>query len=143
MLKCKNDSKRLVIELNHRIDPRLEGVIRDLAAVTGRVFSKDLTITCLFRSEAENDAVGGYEFSAHLVGRGGDLRSRNFSDEEKKSIDTYLHKVYGKDYLYWKFHNSGHGEHLHLNIRFTHGRWDDELKECFENQKSRNTVFLQ
>ena len=131
MLTEKNNSKRLFKERT-MIDARFELVVLGLAYFVSLEMKKDLTATEYFRSEEENTAVGGGKHSAHKVGRGGDFRSRLFTVSEKALIDNYLENVWGKDFLYWIWHDSGHGEHLHLQIRYKHARMDEELKIGFE-----------
>ena len=143
MIKYKEKPSRLEYEFGHYIDPRLCGMIFALGQFVEYEFGIDLTVTCLMRSEEENAAMGGVEFSSHIYGRGGDLRSRIFTAEEKNKIENWLERSYGNNDHYWKFHDSGNGEHLHLQIRHCQARWDDTLKENFENKVSRSQFLTE
>ena len=46
------------------------------------MWHKPFILTCLNRTEEENKAVGGSKYSAHKYARGGDGRSRIYSDSE-------------------------------------------------------------
>lgn len=112
----------MLLDWQEDIDPRLRSVLLELSEWTMRVFSKGLVITCLNRSIIENNKVGGKSTSAHLRGRAADIRSRSFKPGQLQLILRHLEKVWGHDFLYVSAHNSGHGPHIHINIRYAHNR---------------------
>ena len=101
----------------HLIDFRLRAVLLDLHAYTMREFNLPVVVTCLSRTKEENEAIGGYEFSAHLDGRGGDIRVKYRPATVVKAMEDYLREKWG-DFLYVVVHDTGSGNHLHLNIRY-------------------------
>lgn len=103
------------------IDPRICAILLALAEWTMRKWGIGVVITCLNRTTLENVKVGGSIYSAHLRGRAADIRSYTFTDQQIKGIIEYLDTAWG-DFLYVKYHNSGNGPHIHINIRYKHRR---------------------
>jgi len=123
MLKLKEENgleyeARLEVELHRRVDKRLRSILLDLAYEVERKYKKDIIITCLERTEKENQEVNGSPFSSHMDGRGADLRSFIFSIKQLDYIENYLYNTWGKSFVYVKVHDSGSGQHIHLNIRY-------------------------
>jgi len=111
----------MTLDWQDLVDPRLCAVLLALAEWAMRKWNKGIVITCLNRTTLENAKVGGSIYSAHLRGRAADIRSRTFTDEQLRQIVDYLNLVWG-DLLYVKYHNSGSGPHIHINIKYTHRR---------------------
>lgn len=115
---------RLELEFFHRIDPRLRGILWVLDDWSVRTTGKNIIITCLNRTEEENKAVGGYKWTAHYVGRAGDLRAHLFSDIEIERLIAYAKEVWGEDFIYIVCHGEGPNRHIHININRRHHRKD-------------------
>lgn len=113
---------RLIKEFHHEIDPRLSAILLGLDNWTRVQLGKELTITCLNRTKEENKKVGGVAWSAHLDGRAADIRTWNLTDEDIGRIKRYLSESWGTDFLFFKYHDSGSGKHIHLNINYKHRR---------------------
>ena len=113
---------RLHTEFEDKIDPRLRGVLFDLTLWTWRKFKVQLVLTQLNRTKEENDNLGGYEFSAHLYGRGADVRTHDFTEDQIAQIVEYLNKTWNtkrqEKFLHIKYHSARTGPHLHINIRW-------------------------
>lgn len=115
----KSKVVRLLLEYDNKIDRRLRAVLMDLGQhVAVNMAADPITVTCLNRTKVENDRLGGSQYSAHLSGRGVDIRVWNYSDETIEKIRIYLEQTWGCKFLFFKHHNSGSGEHIHLNIRW-------------------------
>ena len=112
----QNYHDRLENQFLHRIDPRLRGVLWELDDWSVRTTGKNITITCLNRTEEENERVGGKKRSAHRCGRAADIRSYLFSEIEIERLVAYLYEVWGPEFLHIVHHDSGHGDHIHINI---------------------------
>ena len=118
-------TKRIQEEFETRMDPRTRIVNEDIADFVYREFNKPWTITCIMRTPAENAAVEGKEKTAHYVDisgyvRADDCRSRNFTKKEKREIIEHVNSVWNRfvEYVHIVHHNSGHGEHFHININY-------------------------
>ena len=111
---------RLDVEFTRTIDKRLKAILLDLADEVQRKFKKNIILTCLNRTEEENQKVNGSPFSAHLYGRGADIRIWHFSQKELDFITNYLYNIWSDDFLYIKIHDAGSGNHIHLNIKYKH-----------------------
>lgn len=109
---------RLETEFTNDIDSRLRAILLDLNFYTERMFGKSLIITCLNRTVAENERVGGNPNSAHLDRRAVDLRSRDFSEIVLDFIVKYLYDTWRKDFIYVLVHGQGFNKHIHINIRY-------------------------
>lgn len=108
--------RRLWMEFGEWIDPRLRAVLTELAWWLFKNYVLTLVVTCLNRSNPENTAVGGRKWSSHLTGRAADLRSKHFTEEIREAIINHLQETWGADFLHVIWHDSGKGEHFHLNI---------------------------
>lgn len=113
---------RLYFEFRDRIDPRLRAVLMELGKWAEWHTGKGIILTCLNRTEDENNAVGGNHFSAHLVGRAADLRSSNFGQAEVQKILNHLTATWPSSQIYAIYHDSGSGPHIHINIRHSQHR---------------------
>lgn len=111
-------SDRLHTEFNHKIDVRLKAILIEGAMWSQNVLGKQLIITCLLRTEEENEAVGGKPLSAHKEARAGDLRTRHLTPEEEEKLKAHFQNVWGKAFLHVIIHDSGAGRHMHVNINF-------------------------
>lgn len=106
-----------------KIDQRLVAVLFGLAFWVWQEYRIEIIITCLNRTPEENKAVGGHKYSAHLEinHRGADLRTRVFNLKQIEAIMEYLSDTWG-DFIYVKYHDSGSGKHLHLNISWKYAK---------------------
>lgn len=125
--------QRLVHEFQEDIDNRLKAVLLELGEWTLYCYNKPVVVTCLNRTKEENDKVNGHENSAHLFdpndpllniypGRAADIRSWAFMKDQIPKIVNHLEKVWGKEFLNVKYHNSGSGDHIHINIKWSYRR---------------------
>lgn len=121
MIDCKTESGQeyhdeLKNQFSFWIDPRLRAVLTEADGWSRRTTRKGLLITCLNRTEEENQAVGGRKRSAHCYSRAADIRSWLFSTIEIKRLILHLQEVWGKEFLHVIHHDSGRGDHIHINI---------------------------
>ena len=107
---------RLEFQFSHQIDPRLRGVLWELDDWSVRTTGKNITITCLNRTVEQNKKDGGKERSAHLYSRAADIRSYLLSALEIEKVVAHLNEVWGTEYLHVVYHDSGRGDHIHINI---------------------------
>jgi hypothetical protein len=117
MLLMKEDNHdRLWKEFNHKTDLRLVAFFLELERWVSVNYGKDWTITCLWRSDEENAAVGGIPLSAHLdlPIRAGDSRSRHFTPEEIQGILKHVADTWFKPGGF--IHFVYEGDHFHANI---------------------------
>lgn len=123
LFKAENGTEyraRLMTEFRYVIDPRLRAILLELAEWVRVKQEADITLTCLNRTITENEQVGGYKFSAHLSGRGADIRTWGFSVKQIEAIMTYLKESWGEEFIFVLYHGSGSSNHLHINIRWKH-----------------------
>lgn len=125
MIKFKSENgleykARLETEFYRTIDKRLKAILLDLADTLWRKFELNVTITCLNRTAEENQKFNGSPFSSHLSGRGADIRTWHFNEKVLAYIIDYCYTTWSDDFVYLKIHDSGSGNHLHLNIRYKH-----------------------
>ena len=113
MIIYKHD--KLKAQFEDFLDPRLQAFMFWLEYYIDLKYKKDVTVTCVNRTLKENKSVGGIKDSAHLVGRGIDIRSWCYSLEEIKQLVKFVNDVWG-DFIYITYHNSGSGDHIHINI---------------------------
>lgn len=117
MLEMKEDNKeRLWREFNEKTDRRLVAFILELERFVRTAYGKDWFITCLWRDEDENKAVGGLPLSSHLdiPVRAVDSRSKHFTAEEITGILKHVEEIWFKPrgYIHFVFE----GDHFHANI---------------------------
>jgi len=86
---------------------------------------QDIQITCLFRTQSEQDAVYKnnvkYQkkkwMSVHQIKRGADIGVNAFSTEMKKALQAMLNKrFYGGSHSTCVWHNMGLGDHFHVQV---------------------------
>lgn len=117
--------ERLFAEWKEILDPRLKGVGYWLAQYMFEKYGRPLVISCIGRTETENDAVGGVKWSSHLILKDRrwvyalDFRSRDLPVEEKPKLVQHITETWnppGHPFLYCLHHDSGAGEHIHINV---------------------------
>jgi hypothetical protein len=120
------------------IDPRLRGLLFDIAFFAGRRYGHILTVTGLLRTRAEQDEIyrnhidpkkrAAYKRapwpSVHQFGRGADVRI-DFPVMWLKELMEYVNRRYPYDparpeLLTALVHNAGSGEHIHLQVMDGH-----------------------
>lgn len=111
---------RLETEFYGMIDKRLKAILLDLADTLEQKLEKDVTITCLNRTLEENREVNGSPHSAHLENRAVDIRTWYFDKKEIVFIEKYLYDTWSRDMIYFKYHDAGSGNHIHINIKYKH-----------------------
>ena len=121
MVKFKDDNARLKDEFDTKIDCRLQFILLNLATYVYERFKKQVVVTCLIRTGAENAATAGSNpQSAHLRGDAADIRSFIYSEEEIQEIIAYLKHHWGP-MIHAIFHNpGGNGPHIHININYAY-----------------------
>ena len=106
-------------EFQHQIDGRLKGILLELDDWAYDMYRIPTVITCLNRSKEENERLGGVPWSAHLFGRGADIRSHHYTEKMIQSIVRHLEETWG-DMIFIKYHDSGSGDHIHINIKYAY-----------------------
>lgn len=128
VVKVKDNSERLITELKTLLvkNKLLHDLIFDLAEYIKSSFSKELIITMIDRTEAEQEAIYKNDArykekpfkSPHQFWHAVDIRSKVFSKEEIKKIEDYLNTKYNPtNYYKWTARNHvvGQGaEHFHI-----------------------------
>ena len=122
----RKEGGRLRREFFYLVDPKLRALLLDLANLCHHFWHRDLVVTCLFRDEAENEAIGGNPNSAHLSGRAADLRVNwiggddGYTDKEIDTLIEYVKGVWGNGY-HIICHGEGANRHIHLNVNLAFG----------------------
>lgn len=112
-------TERIGLEYKSRhLNPHLRAVLLELADFLRRQHDIRLVVTCLWRSEEENRMVGGAPKSSHLTWRAADVRTYDWPAPVKQIAVQHLTKLWPRDMLFVKVHDSGTGEHMHLNINY-------------------------
>ena len=110
---------------DNTIKYELKQVIYMLSLYCELEFGKDVVITELYRTQSEQDFYykdrDTYQRkpwkSVHQFGRGADIRSRNFTENQITKIIAFLNlKTYksGSKYQTAIYHNIGMGSHIHI-----------------------------
>lgn len=130
IVRLKDDSKRLVEELKKLItlNPELHYLIFDLAEFVKGAFKKEITITMIDRTQAEQDELYKNDekykakkfVSPHMVGAAVDIRSKTFTPEEIKRIEDYLNSKYNTSNVFkWTAKNHKVGDNaFHFHIQY-------------------------
>lgn len=116
MIQFKHERMRRQLK---DIDPKLRAVLSDTAFYMYHHFGVNLIITSMIRTVAENTAVGGNKKSAHLDGRAVDIRSHTMTKDQITQLKTYMIGVWD-GMVHFLHHDSGAGEHIHININWHH-----------------------
>jgi len=125
----KNSTKRLQDEFIELMDRNklLHELIVDTCAFCKAEFNKDITITMIYRTDAEQDEIYKNDEkykqkkfkSPHQFFHAVDLRSSTFDTSEIEKLVNYLNLIYNKtNYYNWtaKCHDVGVGEHFHIQF---------------------------
>ena len=116
MIQHKDQTSRTMGEFKNEIDPKLRAVLLELDHFTVAQFGTNLTITCLIRTHEEQMIINpNRPNSSHCSARAADLRSSVFIDGEIATIHDHIRQTWG-DMVHFKHHDSGSGDHFHLNI---------------------------
>ena len=128
-IEFKDNSIRLKNEFNDLKvkNPTLYDILIDLNEFANKQYSKNVIITMIFRSDAEQDFIYKDDArylakpfkSPHQFWHGVDIRSWTFSADEITEIEEYLNSKWNKgNYYKWvaKCHNVGHGDHFHIQF---------------------------
>ncbi len=109
-----------------KLSSGLRLIVFALAGFADYHFGKDVVITHILRSQAQQDEFyrenprykGKPWKSVHQLGRGIDIRSSLFNRGEIDRIIGYLnlHFLYGGGKPTALYHNIGRGAHLHLQV---------------------------
>lgn len=111
--RCKSGASMgtLVVENIKELANNLQ-VLRDYLGVP-------ITITSGYRSKAHNKAIGGAEFSKHVIGQAADIKAKGLSPSEiKQAIQQLIAEG--------KMKQGGIGLYrswVHYDIRGTKARW--------------------
>jgi len=122
-IKFKTD--RIESEFNDkRMDNRLKVILFALSGFTLHRYGKGITITCIDRTQAEQDEIYGdnekYKispwFSTHQFWRAADVRSSDFSGKECQEMVDFLNLfIYTGKYKTAIYHD-GVGWHMHIQV---------------------------
>ena len=109
-----------------KLDNRVCIIIYALAGFVFNRFEKILTITEIWRSDAEQDAYyANYPAykqqpwkSTHQDWRAADVRAMVFTADELKAIDEFLNNnfFYNKEHKVCVVHDVGLGLHIHIQV---------------------------
>jgi len=109
-----------------QLDPRLKTILYYICGFASNEFYKDITITGLLRSQAQQDAIYALNLnyqkspwlSVHQFMRGADVSTRNLSEDEvlilTEMLNFMFHYSPGKKTAL--YHDVGLGAHLHLQV---------------------------
>lgn len=135
MLLFKDDSQHLKDEfdrLRTENNELWEMVLNNIVPYCQTNFSKDVTVTMIYRTQEEQDRIykgktnsRGREYdkdpwrSPHQFWHSVDLRSRNFTPQEIQQVSDYINNLYNPLNFY-RFtisnHDVGLGWHWHLQF---------------------------
>jgi hypothetical protein len=130
MLKFKDNASRLSNEFKdlEKLNDPLFHLLQDTAEFISVTYKKDLIITMIARTQAEQDNIykndPRYKIkpftSPHQLNHAADVRSLIFTPEEIKGIEDYLNNKYNKtNYYNWTAKNHVvSGGALHFHIQF-------------------------
>lgn len=106
------------------MDPRVRAMCLELHHWLRSKGRPGLFLTCIIRTEEENaELVKSNPKSAHITGRAVDIRTiGRYSPETIKEIIEHVYDVWGKAFAYILFHDSGNGDHIHMNMNFPFAR---------------------
>jgi len=108
--------ERLRNEFFGPLHPMLRGLILEHARWMEREWKADLIVTCVGRTAAENEMIGGRPKSAHLDFRAIDCRSRHLTVEQKGPFISRIKDIWPLPIVHAIFHTGQTGEHFHINI---------------------------
>ena len=126
MIKHKPENlEKLMAGYYEELDPRCRAILLELDEWLEWKFNKGIVITQIGRTLEENKAIGGFEFSAHIIRedeyvRAVDFRSRIYTEEEKIAIVNHLEKTWNRHvkFIHIVATTHGTGPHIHVNIRW-------------------------
>lgn len=127
ILVKNRDKERLVQEIYDlkKENKPLFDLLTDLRDWVNKKFDQHITITHIYRLQVEqdkfykdNERYKRRKFkSPHQFWHAIDIRSRDFTEDEIRSIENYLNTKYNKKNFYsWtaRDHNIGLGDHFHI-----------------------------
>ena len=99
MIRYKSDRQKQEYQT---IDLRLQAILQFISGYAQNAFGKNITITHLHRTQAEQDGICGknpsYQkntwLSVHQKERGADIRTSNFEPEEIKELVGVTNAVF-------------------------------------------------
>ena len=98
-------------------NPMLAIQVGRLQAFSAKNFNKDIVLTHLFRSQADQYRIYGAGYkkrSWHQFWKGVDIRSNHYTVEEKDSVQKFLNTLGLERVLR---HDIGLGDHFHIEER--------------------------
>jgi hypothetical protein len=112
--------------LSTLLSKRLKFILYSLTAFAYIEFGKVVELTCIFRTQEQQDiyrakAPSEPEFSPHTYWRAIDISIKYFTENEINEILDYINSSvdYGDgEHLTAKRHNIGLGDHIHLQVSF-------------------------
>lgn len=123
MIQHKDETSRTMREFREEIDPKLRAVLLELDHFTVQQFGINLTIVSLIRTLEEQMKLNpDRPNSSHVIdvelrfyGRAGDIRSHIFTVWQSEAVARHIKDTWG-DIVHFKHHDSGSGDHFHINI---------------------------
>ena len=111
--------------------PPLAALMQDLTAFVQSAFSKDVMVTMIFRTQAQQEAIygaGTKRKSPHMFWNAVDIRDWIYSEPEKAAITQWLKEGYDSanqlNYIHaarsrtvWLHEVNSHGMHFHIQYR--------------------------
>lgn len=124
MIKFKSPQLRKEFYDLAQTDPRIRAAAGELAFWTGKLFSKEVVITCVWRSEEEQKKIyGEVKPSAHFCHpqcRAVDIRAARdyFSQHELENMESFVRKYFPRrdGFKEILLHGQGDNFHIHLSV---------------------------
>jgi hypothetical protein len=126
MIKFKDSRVETEWKYSSELSERVKKIAEIVAGFCQLNFGKDVVITHILRSQAEQDTFYANDAkykeapwkSVHQYGRGIDLRSRDFTPAEIERIVAFANMItYSKEKNTCVYHDVGQGKHIHLQAR--------------------------
>lgn len=97
--------------------PDLQALLRELDGFCASVVLAPLVVTCLDRTEEENEADGGQPNSWHLFKCAADLRIKHLTSEQQKLVAKFLIARCKRPNWELVLKDHGTGPHFHIARR--------------------------
>lgn len=109
------------------LDPRMQGLLLAMSQWQFEKWAIPVTVTCINRTPEQNGAIpGSNNQSAHMMRphqlyfRAVDIRNKDLTPQQQRERREYVlfHWNKGGQMIHFLDHNSGAGDHTHININY-------------------------